>query len=99
MRKPFPTLILSMAALVALPTYASARTDQLSVIQDDARVVASDASTRNSTLDEMKSLGGDVVKITVSWRDVAPAGKPANPADPAAYPASKWARYDAAVQG
>src|SRR5436305_7248501 len=92
-------LIFAGAALAALPTYASARTDQLSIIQDDARVVATDAQTRNSTLDEMKSLGADVVKITISWRDLANGGKPSNPADPAAYPSSRWAPYDASVEG
>src|SRR5437763_7592710 len=93
------TLTLCLAALAALPTYASARKDQLSIIQDDARVVATDTPSRNATLDEMKSLGADVVKITISWRDLANGGKPSNPADPAAYPASKWAPYDAAVEG
>jgi hypothetical protein len=93
------TTLLSAAALAALPTYASARKDQLSVIQDDARVVAADSNTRNATLDEMKSLGADVVKVSISWRELAGGGKPSNPADPGAYPSSKWAGYDAAIQG
>jgi hypothetical protein len=93
------TFITCLAVLAALPTYASARTDQLSIIQDDARVVATDAQTRNATLDEMKSLGADVVKVTISWRDLANGGKPANATDPGAYPASKWAPYDAAIAG
>ena len=62
MRKQLPlTLIILFAALAALPTYAFARNDQLSIIQDDARVIAANAQTRNATLDEMKSLGADVV--------------------------------------
>src|SRR3954453_17707743 len=92
-------LILCLAALAALPTYASARSTQFSIIQDDARVIASGADTRNATLDEMRSLGADVVKISVSWRDLANGGKPSNPDDPNAYPAAKWEPYDAAVQG
>src|SRR3954453_8654646 len=92
-------LILCLAALAALPTYASARSTQFSIIQDDARVIASGADTRNATLDEMRSLGADVVKISISWRDLAGAGKPANPDDPNAYPAAKWEPYDAAVEG
>src|SRR5258706_342373 len=47
----------------------------------------------------MRGLGADVVKITISWRDLANGGKPSNPDDPNAYPAAKWKPYDAAVQG
>src|SRR3954467_10522131 len=92
-------LLLCLAALAALPTYASARKTQLSVIQDDARVIASGADVRNATLDEMRGLGADVVKISISWRALANGGRPANPDDPNAYPADGWAPYDAAVQG
>jgi len=92
-------LIACLAALAAVPTYVSARTSQLSVMQDDAKVIVSDDSTRNATLDEMRNLGADVVKITISWRDLANGGKPSNPEDPSAYPVAKWKPYDAAVQG
>lgn len=87
----FAVLLLS----AVLPTYASARRDQVSVIQDDARVLSGNA--RDGSLDEMKTLGADVVKVTIFWRDVA-ADKPANAEDPNAYPAAKWAPYDAAIQ-
>src|SRR3954447_23120185 len=92
-------LLLCVAALAALPTYASARKTQLSVIQDDARVIASGADVRNATLDEMRGLGADVVKISISWRALAQGGKPSNADDPNAYPAAGWAPYDAAIQG
>jgi Cellulase (glycosyl hydrolase family 5) len=92
-------LTLCLAALAALPTYASARSNQISIIQDDAKVIASGDATRNATLDEMRGLGADVIKISISWRDLANGGKPATPEDPNAYPAGKWAPYDAAVQG
>src|SRR5882757_2058576 len=100
MNRRLPVLLIGcLTALAVLPTYASARTTQLSVIQDDARVIATDDAGRNTTLDEMKGLGADVVKISISWRDIANSGKPANPEDPAAYPVAKWKAYDAAVQG
>ena len=100
MRKLLPTSVLAcLAAACALPGFADARKDQRSVIQDDARLIAGNTSVRNATLDEMKSLGADVVKITIEWRNVAPESKPGNPADPAAYPAAKWKPYDEAVQG
>jgi hypothetical protein len=92
-------LTLCLALLAALPTWASARSTQLSVIQDDAKVIASGPDVRNATLDEMRGLGADVVKISISWRDLAGDGKPSNPDDPNAYPAAKWAPYDQAVQG
>src|SRR4051794_8645425 len=90
-------LLLCVAVLAALPTYASARKTQLSVIQDDARVIASGADVRNATLDEMRGLGADVVKISISWRALANGGKPSNPEDPNAYPSDAWAPYDAAA--
>src|SRR3954463_15410098 len=100
MNRRLPVVLsLCVAVLAALPTYASARKTQVSIIQDDARVIASSADVRNATLDEMRGLGADVVKISISWRDLAGAGKPSNPDDPNAYPAAKWAPYDAAVQG
>src|SRR4051812_5027297 len=92
-------LTLSLAVLAALPTWASARTTQYSIIQDDAKVIASGGDVRNATLDEMRGLGADVVKISISWRALANGGRPANPDDPNAYPADGWAPYDAAVQG
>ena len=99
-RKSFTTSVLAcLAGLCALPGLADARKDQRSVIQDDARVIGGNTSVRNGTLDEMKSLGADVVKITIEWRNVAPDSKPGNPADPAAYPAGKWKPYDEAIQG
>jgi hypothetical protein len=92
-------LTLCLALFAALPTWASARSSQVSIIQDDAKVIASGPDARNAALDEMRGLGADVIKIAVSWRDLANGGKPANPDDPNAYPAAKWAPYDAAVQG
>src|SRR4051812_20835281 len=100
MNRRFPALvILCVAAIAALPTYASARTNQVSIIQDDAKVIASGDAVRNATLDEMRNLGADVVKISISWRALAGAGRPSNPDDPNAYPPAKRAPYDAAIQG
>jgi hypothetical protein len=98
-RRLSAVLILCVAAIAALPTYASARTNQVSIIQDDAKVIASGDAVRNATLDEMRNLGADVLKISISWRALANGGKPSNPDNPGAYPAAKWAPYDAAIQG
>src|SRR5947209_5329806 len=99
MTRRLPVMLIALlAVLAALPTYASARKTQLSVIQDDARVIASGPDVRNATLDEMRGLGADVVKISISWRALA-ASKPSNADDPNAYPAAAWAPYDAAIAG
>ena len=56
------------------------------------------------TLDTMRSLGVDVVKVFLPWGSIAPdptaTSAPAgfNGADPAAYPAVNWAPYDAIVR-
>jgi hypothetical protein len=92
-------LTICLAVFAALPTWASARSTQVSIIQDDAKVVASGDDVRSATLDEMRGLGADVIKISISWRALANGGKPSNPDDPNAYPASAWAPYDAVVQG
>lgn len=98
-RRIASAIALCLALGAALPASALGRSTQLSLIQDDARVIASGNDVRNATLDEMRRLGADVVKITLAWRDIAGGGKPANPEDPNAYPAAKWGPYDAAIQG
>jgi hypothetical protein len=57
-----------------------------------------------ATLDTMRSLGVDVVKLFLPWGDLVPPGGSSTPpagfdgADPAAYPSTAWAPYDAIVQ-
>jgi hypothetical protein len=56
------------------------------------------------TLDTLRRLGVERVKVFVPWGDIAPdptsKSPPANfdGADPAAYPAANWARYDTIVR-
>jgi hypothetical protein len=56
------------------------------------------------TLDKLRSLGVDVVKVFVPWDGIAPdptsRTRPAgfDGADPAAYPAANWAIYDTIVR-
>ena len=55
------------------------------------------------TLDELKTLGVDVVHVYMHWADIAPdptsSTKPVFDAtDPAAYPAAGWAPYDTIVR-
>jgi hypothetical protein len=89
----------AVCALLAAATQASASRDQKTILQDDAQLIGSDGSRRDATLDEWKALGVDIVKVRVDWRDTAPATKPADPTDPAAYDPTDWALYDAVVRG
>jgi hypothetical protein len=56
------------------------------------------------TLDELRRLGVDRVKVFVPWRSIAPDPNSRTPpphfhaTDPAAYPAGAWDRYDAIVR-
>ena len=87
------------AGVLALPATAGASPNQRSILQDDARVLRSGPEAREATLDELKALGVDTLKLTVSWRGLAPSGRtrPSGFAadDPAAY--AGWEPYDAAV--
>ena len=108
---PLRLLLAACAALslaLALASPAPASRTQLSVFQDDRLLVHSDPATRNAALDEIASLGADVVHSVVVWRELAPSPaakrRPRSftstrATDPAAYRASGWARYDALVAG
>jgi hypothetical protein len=89
---------LAACALLAAATQASASRDQPTILQDDAQLLGSDGNRRDETLDEWKALGVDIVKVRVDWRDTAPATKPADPTDPAAYDATDWRLYDGIVR-
>src|SRR3954462_8242518 len=74
------------------------------MLQDDKVLVGGSQDQRDARLDELKTLGVNIVKVRVNWRSIAPAGdsssKPSfNAADPGAYPDGGWAPYDAIVRG
>ncbi len=106
MRKlPLPiAVVLVLVASLAIAATASARRSMPTMIQDDKVLVGGDQAQRDARLDEIKSLGVDIVKVRVDWRSIAPDStsttKPNFDAkDPAAYPAGAWAPYDAIVRG
>ncbi len=96
-------LSLLLALLCLFPAAASAAKDQESTFQDDPRLLSSDPATVAGTMDKMKALGADRLRVSVFWQDVAPANrtqtKPAgfDAADPAAYDPGAWAKYDRVV--
>jgi hypothetical protein len=84
------TLVIAvLVAMLAVPA-AEASTKQVTILQDDVRLRHDTAAT----LDEFAALGADVVKIGLSWEEVAPDGrrKPSgfDGSDPAAY---NWGNY------
>ncbi|HEY2769831.1 MAG TPA: hypothetical protein VGI87_04655 [Solirubrobacteraceae bacterium] len=93
--------VVAVILVVALGSSGSGHRHGLmeSLFQDDQLLVDSPAPTVSRTLDTLRSLGVDRVRITVLWASIAPGAKPAGfrAADPAAYPATAWVPYDRVV--
>ena len=53
---------------------AAANPNQTSIVQDEQRLLHDGPAAQSQALDEIKSLGAEVVKATVNWRNIAPAG-------------------------
>jgi hypothetical protein len=90
-----------LAAFALLPAArAAASTSQVTIVQDDKELVGTSPSHRDKLLDEMKSLGIDIVKFRIDWRGVVPApGSSHKPSgfvgdDSTEYPSGVWTKYD-----
>jgi hypothetical protein len=86
-------LVMSAAVAVALtlPGDAAASRSQWSMVEDHGYLVRSGPDVRDATLNEIKALGADAIRIEVKWSEVAPDpaanSQPSFDAtDPAAYP-------------
>lgn len=94
------TFLCCFAALVVGSGSAAASVRQESTFQDDNLLVYAEPAAVGRTLDQLAGLGVDRLRVSVFWAVVAPAPqsqeKPAgfDGADPAAYPAGSWDRYD-----
>jgi hypothetical protein len=97
MRRPLLVLFTLVLALIAVPR-ALAAPFMISVVQDDDRLIYSNASARAVTLNRAKLLGADAVRVTVLWSAVAGRAKPRQPANPASYRAANWDKYDDLVR-
>lgn len=105
MRTHLATMLLCcLAGAAALPSAAAADKNQESTFQDDNLLVYAEPDAVIRTMDKLKSLGVDRLRISVFWSVVAPDSdkqkKPENfdGADPAAYPNGSWDRYDNIVR-
>jgi hypothetical protein len=84
---------LAVAACLALllPAKASASRTEWSVFEDPHALVGSGPDVRERSLEEIKGLGADTVRISVGWGNVAPdatarSKPPFDATDPSAYP-------------
>jgi hypothetical protein len=92
----------ALAAALTLTPGASASPTQESFAMDDPQVVFGTPAQVESTMATFASLGVDRVRVSVLWGVVAPAStsreRPSfDAANPAAYPAGAWDRYDRVV--
>lgn len=93
-------LALALLALALVPGPAAASHNQVAILQDDLQLFGSP----ETTLQELRHLGVQMVRINVRWSFFAPAPnshrRPRfNPDDPNAYPPRGWLGLDAIVRG
>jgi hypothetical protein len=75
-----------------------------SIFQDDDHLLYAPTPTVNQTLDTLRGLGVDRLRLTVLWGAIAPVPlAPVHPphfdaSNPASYPAAAWAPYDRIVR-
>ncbi len=100
-------LLAAVAVVVVLVTGSSRRApasvhpgDPQAMLEEDVNLMSHPART----LQIMRSLGVDVVRLSVAWNTIAPDATAHKPppgfdgADPAAYPETGWAPYDRIVR-
>jgi len=91
------------ALVCALPAHALASATETSSMMDDNQLIYASQSHMVRTLNQMHSLGVDVVKVSMVWQLVAPdASSTRKPrfdaSNPAAYPQGAWDRWDTLVE-
>jgi hypothetical protein len=94
----------ALLASLVLTQGAVASPSQESVFMDDARLVYGTDAQVEQTLDVLRSIGVDRVRVSVFWRLLAPqpdaTTRPSFDAtDPGAYSPAAWDRYDRIVVG
>lgn len=93
------SIVAAFAALAVIAGPASASHGQVAILQDDLAL----QSNPVATLQEMRHMGVQMVRIYVRWSTFAPSPnsrhRPSfNASDPGAYSAAKWSWLDTAVR-
>ena len=94
---------LAAASLAGTAAPAAAAPAQRSMFQDDNLLVFKSPSSVARTLDTLRYLGVDEIRVTVFWNLIAPSPGTRNhprfdATDPAAYPPGAWRPYDTLVR-
>lgn len=102
MRRLLAALAALGALAAALPSPADASRGQRTMFEDTGQLLESGPEVRAHTLNELRALGVNIIKIRVQWRELAPdpeaESRPAfDAADPSAYPQAAFAKYDDAI--
>ena len=94
-----PIALVPLGTLMPAAPAAASHT-QASLLQDDPQLIYTSSGHRTKRLNELQSLGIDIVKVRVNWRFLAPKKRPRgfNGADPASY-GNGWKPYDEVVAG
>jgi hypothetical protein len=66
-------MLVALIALTAAPAAASASMTQQSMIMDDNRLLYRGDEVTDRTLNELKALGVDAIRVSLPWRLIAPA--------------------------
>jgi hypothetical protein len=95
-------VVVTLSALLLPAAAASANSRQFTTVEAPSELLFS--GSPDAALDQIKDLGAGAIRLQMSWSLLAPdptaRHAPAfNQADPNAYPAANWARYDAAIDG
>ena len=101
-------LVIAVAVTIELVVLSSSSSSPSpryleSMFQDDNHLVYASTPTATRTLDMLRSLGVDTIRVTMLWKAIAPQPGSAtappgfDPRNPGGYPAVNWAPYDRLV--
>jgi hypothetical protein len=85
------------ALALALPGAAAASATQEALLQDDDQFLYHGPERANESLDQVRDLGVEIVRVSIHWRNVAPHRREdlgGDPADPARYDDSEFDAID-----
>ena len=97
------TVLAACLALLLPGAAVRASTTQESIFQDDSHLVYARRDVVADTLNTLKAMGVDRVRVSAFWALIAPNARSRrrpnfDATDPAAYPAANWAPYDTLVR-